>query len=141
MLGNKDIVFYKNKGDFRGVVLEDILKMFSEKGYIQLIKNKSNKAAKIAIPNTIDMEADKFIHSLIKGHANELKKLAPAEGKVIKPLYLFLDEEVLLYAGLKKLKFKKESGKKDRISGFVDDLEKKHPEIKRAILNSYLKLY
>jgi len=64
---------------------------------------------------------------------------------VIKPLYLFLDEEVLLYAKLKKLKFKKEikgkKTKKDKISNFIDDLEVKHPEIKHAIINSYLELY
>jgi len=141
MIKNKDIVVYENKGDFRGVVLEDILKMFSEKRDIKLVKNKSNKPTKVAIPNTIDIEADKFVHSLIKGHAEEFKELKPIKGKIIKPLYLFLDEEVLLYAKLRRLKFRKIKEKKGEISEFINELEKKHPEIKRAIVNSYLELY
>ena len=141
MIRSGDVVVYENKGDFRGVVLEDVLKMFSEKGNVKLIKNKPNKLAKIATTSTIDTESDKLIHSLIKANTKNLKKLAPVEGRIIKPLYLFLDEEVLLYAKLKKLKFKKKFEKKDKISNFIDDLEVKHPEIKRAIINSYLELF
>jgi len=47
----------------------------------------------------------------------------------------------LLYAKLKKLKFKNQKEQKNEISLFVDDLEKKHPEIKRAIVNNYLELF
>jgi len=152
MIKNNDVIAYENKGDFRGVVLEDVLKMFSEKANIKLIK-RSNSKAKKAIPSTLDTESDKIVHELIKGNTSSLKKLAPVQGKIIKPLYLFLDEEVLLYTKLKRLKFaplgvppstklggKIKIDKKDKISNFVDDLEKKHPEIKRAIINSYLEL-
>lgn len=172
MIRNKDAVVYENKGDFRGVVLENILEMFSEKRDIGIISislgrrdcskltsssfssKKSVKAItnyyqsraklgkiKIAIPNTIDVEANKFVHFLIERDIKDLENLKPIVKKIIKPLYLFLDDEVLLYAKLKKLKFKKEIGKKDRISEFINNLEKKHPEIKRAIVNSYLELY
>lgn len=141
MIKNNDFVVYENKGDFRGVVLEDVLKMFAEKADIKLMKNKSNKSTKIAIPATTDTESDKLVHNLIKGNAKSLKELGPVVGKIIKPLYLFLDEEVLLYAKLKKLKYKKKVEKKDKISNFIDDLEQKHPEIKRAIINSYLELF
>jgi len=142
MIRNNDIVAYENKGDFRGVVLEDVLKMFSEKAMIELIRNKSNKKiTKKAISSTIDAEANKIVHSLIKRNAKNLKEVAPVENKVVKPLYLFLDEEVLLYAKLRKLKFKKQKIEKDKISKFIDELEKKHPEIKRAIINSYLELF
>ena len=140
MIKNNDLIAYENKGDFRGVVLEDVLKMFSEKANIKLIKRDNSKAKK-AIPATINTESDKIVHELIKGNVKNLRKLAPIQGKIIKPLYLFLDEEVLLYAKLKKLKFKKKTEKKDKISGFVDGLEQKHPEIKRAIINSYLELF
>jgi len=164
MIKNGDVVVYENKGDFRGVVLEDVLKMFSKKAMIELVKLRSQardidkklmtksfsvnifkklrvKRGKFAMSNTIDTESDKLIHELIKGDTKNLKELSPVQGKIIKPLYLFLDEEILLYANLKKLKFKKEVEKKDKISNFVDDLEKKHPEIKRAIINSYLELF
>lgn len=140
MIKNGDVIFYENKGDFRGAVLEDVLKMFSEKANIDLVKKASSKAKK-AIPSTLDLGSDKLIHELIKGNVKNLKGLEPVKGKVIKPLYLFLDEEVLLYAKLKKLKFKVKFEKKDNISKFVEDLEEKHPEIKRAMINSYLELF
>ena len=202
MIQNNDIVFYENKKDFRGVVLEDVLKMFAEKGNVEIIKSphpnsaieksllikkdsrfpitsptpkklltkklKLTRSNKIAISSTTDTESDKLIHELIKGKANNLKELAPVQGKIIKPLYLFLDKEVLLYAKLKKLKYtllpngmtsdygglgvpqggartssrpqSTELGGKDNISNFIDELEKKHPEIKQAMINSMLKL-
>ena len=99
------------------------------------------KITKKAIPLTIDTESNKLIHDLIKGNTKNLKELGPVVGKIIKPLYLFLDEEVLLYAKLKKLKFRKGTGEKDKISNFINDLEVKHPEIKHAIINSYLELF
>lgn len=162
MISNGDVIVYENKRDFRGVVLEDVLKMFAEKAMVslhripttarskQLIQKSltndhkyraKRDKIKIAVPNTLDTESDELVHELIKGNAKNLKKLAPVQGKTIKPLYLFLDKEVLLYAKLKKLKFRKRIEKKDKISNFVDDLETKHPEIKNAIINSYLKLY
>ena len=142
IISDGDVIVYENKRDFRGVVLEDILKMFSEKANVGIVKNKYNKkTTKTAISSTIDTEADKFIHKLIKGNAENLKNLAPVHKKIIKPLYLFLDKEVLLYAKLKNLKFKKTEEKKDKLSRFIDELEKNHPEIKRAIVNSYLELF
>ncbi len=167
MISNGDIIVYENKKDFRGVVLEDVLKMFSEKADVEIMKlppsnspttlakkqlvkdssvNSSKYRAKrdkvkIAISSTLDTESDKLVHELIKGNARNLRELAPVQGKTIKPLYLFLDKEVLLYAKLKNLKFKEKIERKDKISSFVDDLERKHPEIKNAIINSYLELY
>ncbi len=143
MIKNGDVIIYENKGGFRGVVLEDVLKMFSEKADVKLIKKNTfkSKRGKFAIPNTLDIESDKIIHSLIEGDVKDLKKVSPAIGKTIKPLYLFLDEEVLLYAKLKNLKFKKKIEKKDKLSNFIDDLETKHPEIKQAIINGYLEIF
>jgi len=193
MVRNGDVICYKNSGNFRDAVLEDILKMFAEKADVRLVKlfsptqfaiplvhhqpipreiahpppsnflsplfinnylnPKTNyyhkiahhinkiKPIKIAISSTTDTEADKLIHILVKGNAKNMKELAPVCKKTIKPLYLFLDEEVLLYANLKKLKFRKMKEKKDEISVFIDELEKKHPEIKRAVVKGYLELF
>jgi len=68
------------------------------------------------------------------------KKLESAvDGRVIKPLYLFLDKEVLLYAKLRGLKFGDvEEKRKDNISLFIDEMEKLHPEVKQAVIASYL---
>ena len=143
MIKNGDVVIYENKGDFRGVVLEDVLKMFAEKADISIHQSPTalKKKTKLAIPSTTDTISDKLIHELIKGNTKKLKELSPVNKNFVKPLYLFLDEEVLLYAKLKRLRFKKKIEKKDNISNFVNDLEEKHPEIKRAIINSYLELY
>ena len=164
MIKKNEVIGYDNSG-FRGIVLEDVLKMFAEKSIVELapqaytkevrepaeagpekfslkiftkgIKLPSKKKLdKIAIASTTDLEADKIIHFLIKGKG---KLDSAVDGKIIKPLYLFLDKEVLFYAKLKKLKFKKIKEKKDKISKFIDELEKMHPEVKQAIVSSYLK--
>lgn len=135
MIRNGEIVGYHDKKDFRTVVLKEMLELFSEKSHIEIVKLPSKKADKIAVDSTLDLEADEIVKEII-GTA-DFKEVSPVKGKIIKPLYLFLDEEVLLYAKLKNLKFEKiKEGK----NGFINELEKKHPEIKRAIVNSYLKI-
>ena len=136
-------IFTKGKKarGFREIVLEHVLQMFVEKSMVELVEMPGKKKAdKIAVASTTDLEAEKIIHTLIKGNVNDLKNVVPVNNKIIKPLYLFLDEEVLLYARLKRLKFVKRQIKKSKISKFIDELEKKHPEVKRAIVSSYLKL-
>ena len=142
MIKRGEIIGYSNKKDFRGVVLYDLLKMFSKKAMIEIVKLPTRrKINKKGVSSTIDSESDKITHILIKGKTSQLKEISPVDKEIIKPLYLFLDEEVKLYAKLKKLKFKQEKIKQDNISSFINNLEKKHPEIKRAIVNSYLELY
>lgn len=138
MTHSGETIGYKNDKGFRDVVLEDVLKMFAEKANARLVKSNKN-ADKIAVSSTLDSEADEITHRLME--KNSEMKFAPVENKTIKPLYLFLDEEILLYAKIKKLKFKKVKEKKDKISLFIDELEQKHPEIKRAIVNGILKVY
>ena len=141
MIKNNDVIVYENKGYFREVVLKDVLKMFAEKADIKLINRKVGKFTKIALSSTTDTEAGKLINQLVKEDVKNVKNLVPVHKKIIKPLYLFLDKEVMLYAKLKNLKFRTTSEKKNKILNFVDNLEVKHPEIKRAIINSYLELY
>jgi len=138
MIKPGDAIGYENQSDFRSVVLEEILKSFSKKANIKLVKLPSKKKInKIAIPSTIDSESDKIVKELINGKAKNLDKAKPVYKNFIKPLYLFLDKEVLLYAELKQLKFSKQKKDKDKISEFINDLEKKHPEIKWAIINGF----
>jgi len=140
MIKNFDVIGYKSKNDFRSIVLIDLLKFFTEKSQIQIVKLPSKKANKIAEPLTSDLESDKILHEIFNGDFSKLKKM-PVDGKIIKPLYLFLDREVLLYAKLKRLKFDKLTTKKDKLSRFIDDLEEKHPEIKHSIISSYLEIF
>jgi len=142
MIKQGDVVGYKKNNNFKSVVLENLLQFASEQYNFELIKLPNKKINKIAIDESIDFGAENVVSSLIKGNATELKKDLPVEGKIIKPLYLFLDEEILLYARLKKLGFSRDVlGKKTKIENFLDELEKKHPEVKRAVVNSLLEIY
>ena len=118
--------------DFKDVVLEDVLKMFAEKGHVEVVKLPSRKKiTKIAYTDTTDSVADEIVHevvekgvsahppvSLVKSKCPPnsrprstgaiggfAKSLAHPESAklIIRPLYLFLDKEVLLYAKLRKL--------------------------------------
>jgi hypothetical protein len=142
MINKEEVIAYENSGNFRDVVLEDLLKIFSEKSRISLIKLPSKKKfTKKAISETIDSNSIKIMQFITENKISQLKNLSASDKSIIKPLYLFLDSEVLLYAKLKNLKFEKIVEKKTNWSFFIDELEIKHPEIKRAIVNSYLELY
>ena len=158
MSKNGDVILYQNKRNFKDVVLEEALKFFSSKSNAKIVKLKSlnlenikeifkkrkKLSIKIAVSSTLDNEAEEIISGIIFSNIKN-SKANPVEKKIknteiIKPLYLFLDEEILLYAKLKKLKFENTLKKKDKISLLIDYLERKHPEIKRAVVNSYLKI-
>ncbi len=141
----KGIVGFEKGNTFRDVVLEDVLKMFAEKAPVELKKIPASqidiidnkKVSKIAIAQTTDLASYEIVDSLVN---KNLKKVLPTDKKIIKPLYLFLDEEVLLYAKLRELKYREVKVKKDKLSVFIDELEIKHPEIKRAVVNGLLEM-
>lgn len=133
-----DTVYYKKANDVNSVVLKKMLEFLSEKSRIILVKNKN--ARKIALNSSLDSESEKFILCLIKGSSVNLKKFFPIEKNLIKPLYFFLDEEIILYAKLTNLKFKELNKKKNKVRLFLDEFEKNHPEVKRAIINSLLQI-
>lgn len=146
MIKPGEVVGYESKGDFRSAVLEDVLKRYAEKNDVELTKLPSTKRiSKKAEPQTLDLASYKVINELMRGSAKNFKEISPKKGKTIKPLYYFLDQEVELYAKLRGLKFKnsksKGKEKKNKISIFIDNLEEKHPEIKRAIVQSYTKSF
>ena len=141
MIGREEIMGYKREKNFKGVVLEEILTFLSEKANFNIIKLPSKKIDKIAVDSSIDSESEDIVKLLIRGSSFNLKKCLPVVGKVIKPFYLFLDEEILLYAKIRQLKFKEQKKKLDKFKDFLDEFEEKHPEVKRAIVNSLLKLY
>lgn len=77
-----------------------------------------------------------------------LNKLGPAviinNQKIIRPFYLMKKEEMKIYACIKKIKLdiknKKENPATRKIEMWLSDLEKKHLEIKNAVVNSLLKI-
>jgi len=156
MVQSGDIIGYFKSKHFRDIVLKEMLKMISNKGdikikeFAKLKKNTSKKMRTLGITNvalssSVDLHADEIVDNLIKGDAKNLDIFMPVKKvkgiKVIAPLSLFLDEEILLYAKLRGLQFKEIKIKKDNIEIFLDEFEKKHPEVKRAVVNSLLELY
>ncbi len=142
LIQQNDIITYQKSTKLKNVVLEKLLQMFSEKSRIQLLKfSTKKKYSKIAITTSTDDEAQEILKILMNSNAKKLETFGPIYKKTIKPFYIFLDCEILLYAKIKKLKFKTPKIKPTKISKFINDLEKKHPEIKRAIINGYLELY
>lgn len=137
-----DVVGYKNSGNFRDVVLEDVLRFFSERAGVEIIDTiKSKKYNKLAVSDTINVNSDKIIETIFNKNLSKIKNINPAEKNTINPLYLFTDEEVLLYAKLRGLKFKvNKKNDKNNLIKFVDALEKKHPELRRAIVSGWLGL-
>ncbi|MAG10892.1 hypothetical protein CMI44_01100 [Candidatus Pacearchaeota archaeon] len=103
-------------------------------------KQDKFKINRIAIPQTTDLIAYGVVNVIIKSDVKDLRNVKSVDKKIIRPLFLFLDKEVELYAKLKRLKFKKTKEKKDKVSDFVDGLERKHPEIKWAVVQSWLKI-
>lgn len=141
MIKNGDIIGYEKSDNFKRVVLENMLDFFSKKSGISIAKLPNKKTTKIANDSSIDSEANEIVETIINGNVTNLKKDLPVEKSVIKPLYLFSDEEILLYAKIKNLKFKSKNNKENKINTFINNFEKKHPEVKRAIVNSLLELY
>lgn len=141
MASKGDVIGYKDKQDFRSVVLKDLLKMYSEKSFVEIVKGKSKKANKFAVSDTSDSVTFEIVNEIIKGKISKLKNVNPVNDKEIKPLFLFLDKEVELYAKLKGLKYNKIKVKKDGIFKFIESLEKKHPELKHSVVQSYLELF
>jgi len=141
MINAKDFIGYKKGTDFKSAVLEELLKFISKKYNFNIINLPNKKANKIALTSSLDSESEQILKIIINKKSSELKKYLPVVGKEIKPLYLFLDNEILLFAKLKDIKFKESKTNKDKIGIFTDEFEKNHPEVKRAVVNSVLKLY
>jgi hypothetical protein len=134
MLEEGVIIGYMKKKDFRSVVLESVLKMISKNGAISLTSGK--KFDKFAESLTTDLFVYDIIKKFIEGKINILNL---GDKKNIFPLILFLDKEIELYARLKSLKFNRINKKDSNVSLFVNKLEEKHPEVKKSIINCFLK--
>ena len=149
MIKREEEIFFKSSGSLRDEVLKNVLNYFSERAGIGVVKKGRSSAypklrskgargkCKTAVSDTLDVTSLSFISQTFSEGKGDL---LPVVKNKIKPLYLFLDKEVLIYAKILKLQFK-EDKKKDKLEMFIDSLEKNHPEVKRAIVNSYLELF
>jgi len=140
MIKKGDVVGYKKGMGFREAVLESLLEMFVGRAPVELVKIPNKKARKIALSDTTDTIAREIVEEVVKGDVRKLK-LSPVDSKFIRPLFLFTDKEVELYAKLKKLGFSKIEERKTKLGAFVEELEKKHLEVKHAVVKSYMGMF
>ncbi|VVB79796.1 Uncharacterised protein [uncultured archaeon] len=140
MADHTSLIFLKRSEEFREIVLGDVLKMFVSKSGAQLVKKKT-KNCLIAVGDSTDLIAERIINSMFEGSLEKLNNVKPVEAKVIRPLYLMLDTEILLYAKLKKLRFNITKRKESKFEYFTKSMEEKHPELKHSVVNSYLELF
>jgi hypothetical protein len=73
----------------------------------------------------------------------KIKALLPLTHKdkkvIVRPFYFMTKNEIKIYAKLKNIKLEKDK-KGTIISSWLDEFEKKHLEVKNAIVNSLLKI-
>jgi tRNA(Ile)-lysidine synthase TilS/MesJ len=107
----------------------------------------SSEKVIVALTDTLDDTATKLIEVQTSKGVNDLFWLSPVYKKknlvYIKPLYLCLDNELRIYARIKNLKFSRDkclTKRQEKINDFLGKMEKKHPEIKHATVNAFLKV-
>lgn len=118
-------------------------------------KAKKMKIDVIATGHNIDDEAENIMLNWFKGNPGLLAKLGPKTGtqelgsfvQRIKPFYLCKTKEIILYAKLKGIPIPKNPicplrGKTFRVDirHWLEQMDKKHIEIRNAIVGSFLKL-
>jgi tRNA(Ile)-lysidine synthase TilS/MesJ len=138
MINSSDIILFNPISNFRDVVLKDNLNLFCEKSGCKVINQGKN--TKQVLSDSSDYISFIFMEDLLKNKGVP-QTLLPVKDKIIRPFYFFLDKEIKLYADLKKLKYNKIIKKNNKWEEFMNKLEKNHPEIKQATVNSYLSLF
>jgi hypothetical protein len=137
-VNSRDTYFYiKPRNELNTIVIKDLFEYFKEKLKYSFTQKKSY--VKI-LPNTLDDTSFNLINEIFLGEIKNWKKEKAFEKDFFKPLYLFLEKEVLIYARIRKLKYKKEEKVKSNIFHLIQNLEKNHPEIKHSIVNSFLSI-
>ena len=102
--------------------------------------NKKENKGKTANSNCIDDTAVEIIAAFMSRNM-QLEKLNPSLKKEIMPFYFCLDKEIKLYASLHNIKLGEKAGERGlrrKVGNFLAEMEKKHPEIKNAIVNSLI---
>lgn len=115
-------------GSSRAQILEEELVPLLKKAKIDVkIVKKKMKNTKIIVTDNLDDYAHDLIQTMTENKKWEKDEL-------VRPLKQISDREINRYAKIKKLRsFKR---KKDEIIQFLNDIEKRSPETKFAILKS-----
>jgi len=120
-------------------------------------KAKQLKFDVVCTAHSLDDEAESILINFLKGNPELLAKLGPATGtrrtkefvQRVKPFYLCSTKEIVLYAKLKKIPIPSKQycicplrglTLRIEIRRWLSKLEKKHCEVKNAIVKSFLKI-
>jgi len=111
-------------------------KKFCKERQIQLLKKAKGK---IATAESVDEIAEMIIEEQFNKKMNLKKALPVYDSGKIRPLSLLSNREIELFVKLKGFPALKKK-KTGRVLEIINTLEKKHPEIKHAIVNSFLQV-
>jgi hypothetical protein len=120
--------------NYRGIVARHLINLWKKRANFY---GKSKNSKRIVLSDTTDLISLNYVRNIFR---NKDSKLGPKQNNKIRPLYLFLNKEVKLYADLLNLRYIPDKKKKGKVEVFIENLEKNHPEIKSAIIQSYLTL-
>ncbi len=152
LLDNTEKIFVVCK-TARGKAIFNILSKIGKKRGMKISKIESEiptkKYEKLAIEDSLDDAA--FLVMLEMMNKSPDFSIAKPEitrrtkqgiARCIKPLYFCLDKEIYLYSKIKGIKGRMQTKEKNNLKlkaiCFVNSMEKRHPEIKNAIVNSFL---
>lgn len=144
LIKQEEKVYILYSKDTASAVLYSILSKLAKQRRQNIVKvtEKDMKSLKrVVVSSNLDEEAEGIIRNLMYNNIQSMSNLGPKERKRVKPLYFCSDKEIMLYAKLKKLPIgRQKENKKDKIRDFLDEMEKKHPELKNAIVNAFLEI-
>ena len=138
LIRKNDRILVVDNGSKEFAVGHYLLKNIIKNLPVKIAKIKTNKAIlpkttkkydKVIIPWSLDDEAEDFLNALFNS-----KKQTKSSKKAIKLLMNISDEEIGLFAKIKKFKYRKR--KKSKIKQMLDMLEKRYPGYKFSLLNS-----
>jgi tRNA(Ile)-lysidine synthase TilS/MesJ len=141
LINPKKRVVVIDVGDASSSVVVYLMERFYPNVVVIHEKDKSKiikRNDQVAISHNLDDEAELIMTSVAQDDKKKLRELGPKNNNTVKPLYHCTQEEIDVYAKLKKLKFKKGKTKKTQIKRFLDDFDKRYKGIKHSIVSSYL---
>ncbi len=152
-----EVYYYKN--EFKDSLIKLIKKHENPctvcgvaRRYLLNKKSRELNATKLATGHNLDDETQSILMNQFKGNIEFSAKLGPKTGVLmhskfiprIKPLYFITEQEVKLYASLKKFKVSslkcpyRNISFRNQVKDLINKLENKYPGIKQSIVKSFL---
>lgn len=109
----------------------------TKKQKFEIGKSVNTKSDKIVVPWNMDMECVYFLENIFMNRTGKfIGNYSIGKKLNIKLLLNVCEKDIIKFAEIKELKFKKNPDKKTQIGFFLDSLETDHPETKPSLLKS-----